>query len=143
IRIGGLFLGGLFLGRCLFGGCFFLRLGLGIRAFALFQSRAQNVAQRCAGFGRAVFLHRLLVFVDFAGFDGQRQLACLGIDADDFRVDFLAHGETVGALLGAFARQVSLLDRAFYFVINIHFNIGLADFGYRTGDNVALLVAIG
>jgi hypothetical protein len=39
-------------------------------------------------------------------------LPVLGIDADNFRIDFFANGEAVGALFGTFTRQVGTFNRS-------------------------------
>src|SRR5215468_3589712 len=106
-------------GLCLFAGLLGfalaagLALGLALACLGpgllrLRQGGAEDVAQAGARIGRAVFGHRLLVFVDLTRLDRERQLARLGIHRRDLGVDLLADGEAVGTLIAALARQVGL-----------------------------------
>ena len=76
----------------------------------LAQGRAQDVAQRRAGVGRAELLDGFLVLGHFQGLDRQGDAAGGLVDVGDLGVEAVADGEALGALLGAVARQVGLAD---------------------------------
>src|SRR5882724_3889834 len=62
---------------------------------------AEDVAEAGAGVLRAVLLHRLLLLLHLAGFDGERDLAGRTVHGGDLGVHLLADGETVRTLLAA------------------------------------------
>src|SRR5690606_20610545 len=76
----------------------------------LLQRSAQNIAQRCAGVGRAILRDGFLLLCDLQRFDRHGDLAGLLVEGGDARIDLLADGETLGALLVAVARKVGALD---------------------------------
>jgi hypothetical protein len=76
----------------------------------LLQRRAEDVAERSAGVGRAVLRDGFLLLGDFQRLDRDLHLAGLLVVGDDAGVDLLADGEALGALLVAVARQVGTLD---------------------------------
>src|SRR6201747_1082628 len=69
-------------------------------------SGTQDVAERGARVHAAVFLHRLLVLIHLLAPDGEGELAGSPIDRDDLRIDLLADGEAIGALVALVARQL-------------------------------------
>src|SRR5689334_20862044 len=73
---------------------------------------AQDVAEARAGIGGAVLGHRLLLLLDLARLDRERDLARRAVDGRDLRVHLLADGEAVRTLLGAVARELGLADEA-------------------------------
>ena len=56
----------------------------------LLQGSAQDVAERCAGVGRAVLRDCFLLFGDFQSLDRYRDLARLLVEGDDPGIDLLA-----------------------------------------------------
>src|SRR5207249_8528395 len=94
-------------------GCFgLLRLGrlalllVALGLLGLGNGGTQDIAQAGSGIRRAEFLQRLLVLLDFAGLDGDVQLARLGVDQRDLGIELVAHGEPVGTLFAALAREL-------------------------------------
>src|ERR1700748_1019989 len=71
---------------------------------------AEDVAQRRAGIGGAVLRDGFLFLGDFERLDRDLNLARLLVELDHPRIDLFAHGETLGALIGALARQFGPLD---------------------------------
>src|SRR6202048_4117758 len=82
----------------------------GLLVGTLFERGAENVAQRRPRIGGAVLRDGLLLFGDFQRLDGDLHLAGLLVELDHPRVDLFADGETLGALIGALARQFGPLD---------------------------------
>src|SRR6202790_2262860 len=76
----------------------------------LLERGAENVAQRCPRIGRAVLRDGLLLFGDFQRLDRDLHLAGLLVELDHPRIYLFADGETLGALIGALARQFGALD---------------------------------
>jgi hypothetical protein len=76
----------------------------------LVQRCAQNVAQRCAGVGRAILCDGFLLFGNFQRLDRQADLAVVLVELGDAGIDLLANGEALGPLLGAVTRQVGAAD---------------------------------
>src|ERR1700751_4638989 len=72
-----------------------------LASIARFERRAQNVAERSAGVGRAVFRDRLLLLGDFERLDGDGDLARLAVELDHASVDLLADREALGPLVAA------------------------------------------
>ena len=62
--------------------------------------------------GRAILFDGLLLLGGFACLDRQAELAALMIDVGDHRIDFLADGETVRALLGTVTAEIGAADEA-------------------------------
>src|SRR5215813_2509540 len=121
-----------------------LRLaGLGLGLLRLREGGAEDVAQAGARVGRAVLGHRLLVLVELARLDRERQLAGLGIDRRDLGVDLLADGEAVGPLIAALAREIGLADEAGNAVAERHLDPVVLHLGHRAGNDIALLVLAG
>src|SRR3984957_5120426 len=82
----------------------------GLLVAALFQRGAENIAQRRPGIGGAVLRDGFLLFRDFQRLDRDLHLAGLLVELDHPRIDLFADGETLGALIGALARQFGPLD---------------------------------
>src|SRR5580693_8384356 len=76
----------------------------------LLERGTENVAQRRPRIGGAVLRDGLLLFGDFERLDRDLHLAGLLVELDHPRIDLLADGETLGALVGALARQFGPLD---------------------------------
>src|SRR5580698_1509877 len=77
--------------------------GLGL-ALPPTDRRAEDVAEAGARVGRAELRHRLLLLVDLARLDRQRDLAGGAVELGDLGIEPLANRETVGPLLAAIAR---------------------------------------
>src|ERR1700687_3255051 len=77
---------------------------------ALLERGAEDVAQRRARIGGAVLRDGLLLFGDLERLDRDLHLAGLLVELDHPRIDLFAHRETLGALIGALARQFGPLD---------------------------------
>src|SRR5260370_28364449 len=77
---------------------------------ALFERSAENVAERRPRIGGAVLRDGFLLFGDFQRLDRDLHLAGLLVELDHPRIDLFADGETLGALIGALARQFGALD---------------------------------
>src|ERR1700753_1894403 len=77
---------------------------------AVLERGAENVAERRSRIGGAVLGDGLLFFGDFQRLDRDLHLAGFLVELDHPRIDLLADGETLGALIGAFARQFGPLD---------------------------------
>src|SRR5262249_18270950 len=75
--------------------------------------------------------------------DRERQLACLGIDGGDLRIDLLADCEAVRTLLAALAREVGLSNEADHAVCERHLDAVVLHGRDGAGDDVALLVLAG
>src|SRR5947209_13359211 len=75
----------------------FLLLRLAISA--RLQGRAENVAERRAGIGRAVLGDRLFLFGNFQRLDRNGDLARTAIELRNPRVDLLADRKALGALI--------------------------------------------
>src|SRR5260370_3005683 len=103
------------------------------------QCRAEDVAEAGARIGGAVIGHRLLLLLDLARLDRERQLARRLVDRRDLGVDLLADGEAVGALLAAVARQVGLADAARHAVPDGDLDAAIDDRRDGAGHDRALL----
>src|ERR1700753_1339409 len=77
---------------------------------AILQRGAENVTPSRARIGGAVLRDGLLFIGDFERLDRDLNLARLLVELDHPRIDLFAHGETLGALIGALARQFGPLD---------------------------------
>ena len=106
---------------------------------AVLQRRAQDVAERSAGVGRAVLGDRFLLFGDFQRLDRHRQLARLLVVGDHARVDLLADREALGALLVAVARKIAALDEGLDAGLDQpHFEAAILDADDLAGDDGVL-----
>src|ERR1700736_460579 len=76
----------------------------------LLERGAENVAQRRPRIGGAILRDGLLLFGDFQRLDRDLHLASFLVELDHPRIDLFADGETLGALIGALARQFGPLD---------------------------------
>src|ERR1700688_4157836 len=77
---------------------------------ALLERGAENVAQRRSRIGGAVLRDGFLLFGHFQCLDRDLHLAGLLVELDHPRIDLFADGETLGALIGALAREFGPLD---------------------------------
>src|SRR5260221_12332281 len=84
----------------------------GLLVGALLERGAENIAQRRPRIGGAVLRDCLLLFGDFQRLDRDLHLAGFLVELDHPRVDLFADGETIGALIGALARQFGPLDES-------------------------------
>src|SRR5260370_15577182 len=82
----------------------------GLLVGTLFERGAENVAQRRPRIGGAVLRDGFLLLGDFQRLDRDLHLAGLLVELDHPRIDLFADGETLGALIGALARQFGALD---------------------------------
>src|SRR5689334_21848266 len=98
---------------------------------------AQDVAQAGPRIRGAVLGHRLLLLLELARLDRQSDLARRAVERGDLGVDLLAHGEAVGALLGAVARQLGLADEAGHAVAERDLDAAVIDRGHGAGDDIA------
>src|SRR4029450_419705 len=89
-----------------------------VLAFLLVSGRAEDIAKRRAGLGRAVLRYRLLLLGDLQRLDRNRDLARLGIDLGHDGIELLADAEAIGPLLRTVARQVGSADEGGEVVIN-------------------------
>src|SRR5258708_2904893 len=103
------------------------------------QRGAEDVAEAGTRIGGAVIGHRLLLLLDLARLDRERQLARRLVDRRHLGVDLLADGEAVGALLAAVARQVRLADEARHAVADRDLDAAIGDRRDSTGDDRPLL----
>src|SRR3979490_25182 len=83
----------------------------GLLVVALFEAGAENMPQRRPRIGGPVLRDGLLFFGNFQGLDRDLHLAGLLVELDHPRIDLFADGETLGALIGALARQFGPLDK--------------------------------
>src|SRR5262249_3956030 len=88
----------------------FLTLLFGRFLTLALERSAENVAQSRAGIGGAVLGDRLLLLGDLERLDRDLHLAGAPIELDDARAHLLTDRKTVGALLGAVAREFGTLD---------------------------------
>src|SRR5882762_5831103 len=86
------------------------RKAKGLLVGALLECGTENVAQRRSRIGGAVLRDGLLLFGNFQRLDRDLHLAGLLVELDHPRIDLFADGETLGALIGALARQFGPLD---------------------------------
>src|SRR5712672_932492 len=86
------------------------RKAKGLLVGALLECGTENVAQRRPRIGGTVLRDGLLLFGNFQGLDRDLHLAGLLVELDHPRIDLFADGETLGALIGALARQFGPLD---------------------------------
>src|SRR5450631_3564503 len=82
----------------------------GLLVVALLERGTENVAERRSRIGGAVLRDGLLLFGHFQRLDRDLHLAGLLVELDHPRIDLFADGETLGALIGALARQFGALD---------------------------------
>src|SRR6195256_6359125 len=122
----------------LFGLLFGLFLGL---ALAAADRGAEDVAEAGTGFGRAELGHRLLLLIDLARLDRQRDAPGGTVDRRDLGIDPLADREPVSALLAAVARQLGFADEAGHAVGQRHLEAAVLDPADRRGHDIALLDA--
>src|SRR5690606_2640173 len=109
------------------------------RRLLLLQRLAEDVAQRCTRIRRTVLLDGLLLFGDLTCLDREVRLLRT-VEADDQRVDLLAHLEAVRTLLVAVAAEVGPLDEARRTVVaGLNFEAAIADFEHGYRDHVVLL----
>src|SRR3979411_758877 len=87
------------------------RKAKGLLVGALLECGTENVAQRRPRIGGPVLRDGLLFFGNFQGLDLDLLLAGLLVELDHPRIDLFADGETLGALIGALARQFGPLDK--------------------------------
>src|SRR6185437_10642466 len=116
----------------------FLLVGLFV-PLAAAEGRAQDVAERGASIGRAVFGHRLFLFVELLRLDRERRLAGGAIESGDLGIDLLADGETVRPLLGAVARQLRFADESGEAAGHLDLDAAIVAAGDRAGHDIALL----
>src|SRR5581483_3353073 len=116
---------------------FLLRL-FGI-VLALLQGRAEDVAERGAGIGRAVLGDRFLFLGDFQRLDRDADLVGLLVEIGDPGIDLLALGEALRPLLRAVARQVRPADEGGQVgVDDLHVDAGFLHVDHLAGDHRAL-----
>src|SRR5437764_3690312 len=108
-------------------------------ALATPDRRAEDIAEAGAGFGGAEFGHRLLLLIDLARLDRQRDPPGGAVDRGDLGIEPLADREAVGALLAAVARQLGLADETGHAVGQGHLEAGVLDAADRRGDHIASL----
>src|SRR5436305_4480132 len=82
----------------------------GLLVAAVLERGAENVTQRRPRIGGAVLRDGLLLLGDFERLDRDLHLAGLLVELDHPRIDLLADGEAVGALVVAVAREFGALD---------------------------------
>ena len=99
----------------------------------------QDIAQRRAGIGGTEFLHRLLLFLGFAGLDRQRQPAAGFINLSDFRVDLLTGGKPIRALLGTIPAELGLANETRHRIVDPDLNAVIDNRRNRARDHVTLL----
>src|SRR5690554_5992444 len=80
--------------------------GLILVFLLLAQSRAENVAERCARIRRSVLSNGFLLFRNLECLDRHRQLARLLVEDGDASIDLLADGEALWTLLVTVTREV-------------------------------------
>src|SRR6202048_992721 len=112
----------------------------GLLVGTLFERGAENVAQRRPRIGGAVLRDGLLLFGDFQRLDRDLHLAGLLVELDHPRVDLFADGETLGALIGALARQFGPLDEGCKVGAgDLHFDAAFLHLQHFAGHDRALL----
>ena len=104
--------------------------------------RAQDIAERGARIGRAIFAHGFAFFFHFLALDGERQAARGTVHGGDLRIDLFANGEFVGALVATVAGQFGATDEACQHFINLHLNAVLLNLGDNAGDDITLAHAV-
>src|ERR1700687_4761895 len=90
-------------------GLFGLRLVIGL-VVTLLERGAQDVAERSAAVGGAVFRQRFLLFGHFKRLDRDADLAGLAIELGDAGVHLLAGRKALGALFATVAREIGAPD---------------------------------
>src|SRR5580704_9250934 len=104
------------------------------------QRSAEDVAQGGPRIRGAVLGDRLFLLGDFQRLDGDCGLVAAAVELHDARIDLLAHGEAVGALLGTIAGKLGALDEGGEFgADDLDVDAALLDLGDLAGDHRALL----
>src|SRR3984893_2310719 len=112
----------------------------GLLVVALLERGAENVAQRRPRIGGAVLRDGLLLFGDFERLDRDLHLARLLVELDHPRIDLFADGETLGALIGALAREFRPLDEGREVGAgDLHLDAGFLHLEHFAGHDGALL----
>src|SRR3982074_3277596 len=112
----------------------------GLLVSTLLECGAENVAQRRPRIGGAVLRNGLLLFGDFQRLDRDLHLAGLLVELDHPRIDLFADGETLGALIGALARQFRPLDEGGEVGAgDLNFDAGFLHLEHFAGHDRALL----
>src|SRR4051812_11296979 len=107
---------------------------------AVLERGAEDVAQRRPRIGGAVLRDGLLLFGDFQRLDRDLHLAGLLVELDHPRIDLFADGETLGALIGALARQFGPLDEGGEVGAgDLNFDAGFLHLEHFAGHDRALL----
>src|SRR6201992_2975954 len=107
---------------------------------AILQRGAENVTPSRARIGGAVLRDGLLFIGDFERLDRDLNLARLLVELDHPRIDLFAHGETLGALIGALARQFGPLDeRREIGTRDLHLDAAFLHFEHFAGHDRTLL----
>src|SRR6266481_5197480 len=113
-------------------------------AAAVFERGAENVAQCRPRIGGAVLRDRLLLLGDFERLDRDLHLAGLLVELDHPRINFLADGEAVGALVVAVACQFRALDEGGEVgARDLDLDAAFLDFEHLAGHDRALLDVAG
>src|SRR5580658_4538666 len=103
------------------------------------QRCAEDVAQGGAGIRRAVLGDRLFLLGDFQRLDGDGGLLAAAVELYDARIDLLANGKAVGALLGPVAGKLRTLDeRGEFGADDLDVDATFLDLGDLAGDHRAL-----
>src|SRR3981189_3177910 len=116
----------------------------GLLVSTLLECGADNVAQRRPRIGGAVLRDGLLLFGDFQRLDRDLHLAGLLVELDHPRIDLFAHRKTLGALVGALARQFGPLDEGGEVGTgDLDLDAAFLDLEHFTGHHRALLDVAG
>src|SRR5580700_10809877 len=111
---------------------------------AILERGAENVAQRRPRIGGAILRDGLLFLGDFQRLDRDLHLAGLLVELDHPRIDLLADGEAVGALVVAVARQFGTLDEGGEVgARDLDLDAALLDLQHFAGHDRALLDVAG
>src|SRR5579884_128905 len=100
---------------------------------------AEDVAEAGAGVGRAEFGHCLLLLVDLARLDRQRDLARAAVDRGHLGVHLFADRKPVRPLLAAVARQFRFADESGHAFRQLHLDASLGHGSDGAGHDIALL----
>src|SRR3979490_2063854 len=112
----------------------------GLLVVALLERGAENVAERRARIGGAILRDGLLLLGDFQRLDRDLHLAGLLVELDHPRIDLFADRETLGALIGALARQFGPLDEGGEVGAgDLNFDAGFLHLEHFAGHDRALL----
>src|SRR6266436_1148314 len=116
------------------------RKAKGLLVGTLLERGAENIAQRRPRIGGPVLRDGLLLFGDFQRLDRNLHLAGLLVELDHPRIDLFADGETLGALIGALARQFGPLDEGGEVGAgDLNFDAGFLHLEHFAGHDRALL----